>query len=544
MSASPPRADAGRQRVFLTVVVLLGALLVLANALRREMWLDEYHTWLLSGMALGELWTFVLGDVHPPVYFVFMNGWRRLFGDAAIALRVPSVLAYVASVIVFASLLQRSRSTPLARASAACLFAFAPALVVYGAEARMYAIAVLWACAILWLWTTLTDRQHAEDRAKPRASVTLRVIALSAIALLLILTHYVSVFFLAGLGLAWALRCLTGKASWRPLLLFAVLTGLGGGLWAPTVLTQRARKSEIDRYRTLAKVTTAPAVPSADAAATPEPPVVGFVPKGKQLAINLASIAGVFPAERPLTFVVLLLPFLAIAAGVALAISDRDEMALSMLVVLMATPGASFLGLTSRRYLLFFAPVIVLLAWRGMEALYRRAPAVGYAGMLASLIALAGCFRTALRAPEQQPLARISAALAADTAAGKPVLLLSNYGEIPLRYHLQRRGVTPSIVAFPTNVDQWWASQSFKGWATVPVSRDSTDRWVAGLQFQDGWLIEFEAGNQDPWNYLDRSLERAYIKTELLEAELRNTTWHLFRLVRRPQVLTAADSSN
>jgi 4-amino-4-deoxy-L-arabinose transferase-like glycosyltransferase len=530
MSASYPPTDAGRQRLFLTVVVLLGAGFVLANALRREMWLDEYHTWLLSGMALGELWTFVLGDVHPPVYFLLMNGWRRVFGDAAVALRLPSLLAYVASVIVFASLLQRSRSTPVARASATCLFAFAPALVVYGAEARMYAISVLVTCAILWLWATLMDRQHAERMATHRLTV-----ALSVLAVLLILTHYVSVFFLAGLSLAWALRCLSGKASWRPLLLFAVLTGLGGGLWAPTVLAQRARKSDIDRHRTLTRIATAPASPSADLPAAPGAPVVGFVPKGKQLAINLASIAGVFPAERPLTFLVLLLPFVAVAVGVVLAIADRDELALSMLVTLTASPGYLFLNLTSRRYLLFFAPVIFLLAWRGLEALHRRAPAAGYAGLLASLVALAGCVRTAVRAPDQQPLARITAALGADTAAVKSVVLLSNYGEIALRYHLQRRGVTPRIVAFPMNIDAWWASQTFKGWATVPVSRDSTDRWVDGLSVQDGWLIEHEAFNQDPWNYLERSLAREYTKTELLEGELLDTGWRLFRLKRRPQ---------
>jgi 4-amino-4-deoxy-L-arabinose transferase-like glycosyltransferase len=536
MSASRARVDAGRQRVFLTIVVLLGAFVVLANAVGREMWLDEYHTWLVSGMALSELWTFVLGDVHPPVYFLLMNGWRRLFGDDAMALRLPSLLAYIASIIVFASLLQRSRSTPLARASATCLFAFAPALVVYGAEARMYAISVLLACGILWLWTTLMDRQHAEGMAKHRLTV-----ALSALAVLLILTHYVSVFFLAGLGLAWALRCVSGKASWRPLLLFAVLSGIGGGLWAPTVLSQRARKTDIDRHRTAAKIATAPASPSVEASTAPDAPVIGVIPKTKQLVINLASIAGVFPAERPLVFVLLLLPFVAIAVGVLLALGDRDELALSMLVTLTASPGFLFLNLTSRRYLLFFAPVMFLLAWRGLEALHRRAPTVGYAGLLASLVALAGCFRTVVRAPEQQPIARIADTLASDSAAVKPVVLVSNYGEIALRYHLQRRGMAPRIVAFPMNIDRWWASQTFKGWATVPVSRDSTDRWTQHLDVQEGWLIEVESFSQDPWRYFDRSLERDYVKTELLEAELRDTGWRLFRLTRRP-VVAPADS--
>ncbi len=538
MSTSPLRVDSSRQRIILAVVVLFGALFVLANALQREMWLDEYHTWLVSGMALDELWTFVLGDVHPPVYFLLMNGWRRLVGDAAMALRLPSLLAYVASVIVFASLLHRSPSTPLTRVSATCLFAFAPALVVYGAEARMYAISVLLTCAILWLWNALMDRQRAEGMATHRLTV-----ALSAVAVLLILTHYVSVFFLAGFGLAWGLRCVSGKASWRPLLLFAVLTGIGGGLWAPTVLSQRARKADIDRHRTAAKVATAPASPGAEASAAPDAPVIGVVPKTKQLVINLASIAGVFPAERPLTFVLLLLPFAAIAVGVLLALGDRDELALSMLVILAASPGYLFLNLTSRRYLLFFAPVIFLLAWRGLEALHRRAPTVGYAGLLASLVALAGCFRTVVRAPEQQPLSRIADTLASDTAAVKPVVLLSNYGEIALRYHLQRRGMAPRIVAFPMNIDRWWASQTFKGWATVPVSRDSTDRWTSQLDVEEGWLIQVEAYSQDPWRYFERSLERDYVKTELLEAELRDSGWRLFRLARRPAV-ARADSSD
>ncbi|MFO0072792.1 MAG: hypothetical protein ACK55A_11945, partial [Gemmatimonas sp.] len=73
----------------LTGLVLAGIL-----AERRELWLDEYHTWWLSTMSLPSLWTFVTGDVHPPLYFALMNGWQRLASDSPLALRLPSLLAY------------------------------------------------------------------------------------------------------------------------------------------------------------------------------------------------------------------------------------------------------------------------------------------------------------------------------------------------------------------------------------------------------------------------------------------------------------------
>jgi hypothetical protein len=515
---------------FVAIVALVGMCLAVAVCRSRELWLDEYHTWLLSGMSLRDLWTYVTGDVHPPVYFLLMNGWRRLFGDDTMVLRLSSILVYVASVGVFAALVRRERGATLASTAAVCLFSFSPAVVYYGTEVRMYALLVLLACVAIWLWVGLLDR--ARDTGTTQR---LPALALGVAAVLLMLTHYTGLFFVAGLGLAWLLQCALGRVPWRPFLAFALVTGSGGGLWAPTIVSQRSEKAGSSRAYVEAKAATAPVVSESGSASVgaAEPAMQRLVSWHKEVVANLASISGVFPSSQRMLLVLFALPFLAIAGGVVITLWERDPIALSMLVVVAAVVAGTQVVPVQRRFLIVSAPAMFMLVFRGLDELQRRRPALAVAGPLAGLVALAGCVRMVLLAPDKHPVASITSTIAADSAGAEPIVLLSNYAEPAVRYHLRHRQPMPHLRSFPIPIDRWWASHTFKGWATVPVSRDSTERWVAGLDFDRGWLIEFESESQDPWGYLERSIEQRFNREERLRNELEGTGWRLFRLERR-----------
>jgi len=507
------RWDEGAHRTLVVALALTGLVLAGILAERRELWLDEYHTWWLSTMSLPSLWTFVTGDVHPPLYFALMNGWQRLASDSPLALRLPSLLAYTASVFVFAAALRPAGGTAAVRSAAVALFALSPALVYYGSEARMYALTVLLATASL----ACIVRLHDERGAARQSDAT----ALAVAATLLVYTHYTGLFFLCGVGLAWLLRCLRRRAEWRPFVRFAVLAGVGTVLWLPVILEQRARKTAIDRLHVAAVAATGPASTPATrangtaAATTPAGTVAttpGMIPWARDLAMSTASIMGVFPAPGVVLAGLLAAPFLVLVVGVLMALRSRDELAFTLLVVFAVSAAGTLIVPISRRYLLVAAPALVL------------------AGPAATVVSLAGCLRMTTT-PEAHPLAHIASVIRADTSR-LPVHIISNYAAVPLRYHL-RRDSAPAILGFPVNVEAWWASQAFKGWATVPVTRDSTEAWLGAHAAPDLWLVQFEADFQDPWQYMADGLDRRYVRTEVAADVLRGTSWHLYRLTTR-----------
>ena len=532
--AGKHRSVGGGAHLALVVTVALTGLVLAAILVgRRELWLDEYHTWLLATMPLSSLWTFVTGDVHPPLYFALMNGWYRLAGDNQLAMRLPSLLAYTASVFVFAAALRPADGSVTVRSAAVALFALSPALVYYGSEARMYALTVLLATAVL----ACVVRLHDESRSAHQHEGTAAILAVGAT--LLVYTHYTGLFFLSGLGLAWLLRCLRRRAAWRPFVRFVVIAGVGTGLWLPTLLEQRAHKLAIDRQHVAAVAATSPTAITdgqRQAAATAAAPAgtalapQGMVAWAENLAMSTASIMGVFPASGVLKMGLLALPFLVLAVGVLLAVRARDELAFTFVLIFAVTAAGSLIVPISRRYLLVAAPALFLLLWRGLEALHRLRPALTVAGPVAALLSLAGCLRMTMT-PEAQPLARIAAVIRADTSR-LPVHIISNYAAVPLRYHL-RRDSTAAVQGFPVNVDAWWTSQPFKGWATVPVTRDSTDAWIDAHAAPAAWLVQFEADFQDPWHYMEESLDRRYVRTAVAADALRESSWRLYRLTDR-----------
>ena len=105
---SPIGPDEPRSRAVSRSALLLASvpvvLLVAYISLRREMWLDEYHSWMVADSGWVDAWRFVLGDVHPPTYFALLKVWVTGFGDSPLALRSLSLLFHLIGSLFFAAL--------------------------------------------------------------------------------------------------------------------------------------------------------------------------------------------------------------------------------------------------------------------------------------------------------------------------------------------------------------------------------------------------------------------------------------------------------
>jgi 4-amino-4-deoxy-L-arabinose transferase-like glycosyltransferase len=139
---------------------LLITLLLLATALRfyrldaQSFWNDEGNSARLSERSISLIIEGTASDIHPPLYYLILRGWRELVGDTEFGLRSFSAFVGVGLVAVTIALgrVMWGRKT-WGVWLAGLLVTLNPALIYYSQEARMYALlAFLALLATLILW--------------------------------------------------------------------------------------------------------------------------------------------------------------------------------------------------------------------------------------------------------------------------------------------------------------------------------------------------------------------------------------------------------
>jgi hypothetical protein len=198
----------------------LAGLVVLAAGLRfstlglQSFWYDEAFTPV--HVLHSSLWATLRSVAHtentPPLWYVIVWGDARLLGTGALALRLPSALAGVATVAV-AWAIGRELAGARAALLAGAFVAVNPLFVWFSQEARAYALFVL-AAALSMLCFLRAQRE-------PTAR---RMTAFALTGSLALLTHYFAVFLL----IPMALWLLAARATRRAALgAIAALTVLG-----------------------------------------------------------------------------------------------------------------------------------------------------------------------------------------------------------------------------------------------------------------------------------------------------------------------------
>jgi len=139
-------------------LLLAAAGLRLAFLGERQLFRDEAATWLESSYPLPELLRVAVGEPYPPLYAVLMHGWMQLAGDSEMALRLPSVLAGLALMLIG----WRWAHEALGRwpgLLALAVLALSPLAIANARDARMYALESAFAVAGWWLtWRLLSGR--------------------------------------------------------------------------------------------------------------------------------------------------------------------------------------------------------------------------------------------------------------------------------------------------------------------------------------------------------------------------------------------------
>jgi mannosyltransferase len=218
-AATAPVAPATRAISRLPPWWPLAALTLLAAALRlstldlQSFWYDEAFTPV--HVLHVSLWATLRSVVHtentPPLWYVIAWADTRVLGSGAVALRLPSALAGIATVPI-AWAIGRELAGRRAAIVCAALVAVNPLFVWYSQEARAYGLFVLMAAlAMLCFLRALREPTRG------------RMAAFAATGALALLTHYFAVFLLIGMALwlAWDRR--TRRAALPALGLLALV---------------------------------------------------------------------------------------------------------------------------------------------------------------------------------------------------------------------------------------------------------------------------------------------------------------------------------
>jgi hypothetical protein len=203
-----------QRRPWLIVGGLVIAGLVARLLAMRGIWVDEAISVHQAHMSLPDMLDDLREtDRHPPLHNLILWLQVRLFGDGELAVRMPSILASTALIpaLFITGRTLFDRRTGLV---AAALAAFAPLVIWYGQEARMYALFMLLAALALWA-QVLVLRE-----GRPRHWV-----AYGALTVALLYTHYFAIIPIAIQQIVFAV------AAWKRARAGHSVRSLMTGLW-------------------------------------------------------------------------------------------------------------------------------------------------------------------------------------------------------------------------------------------------------------------------------------------------------------------------
>jgi mannosyltransferase len=183
------------------------------------LWLDEVQTVNIARLPLRDLMAGLRHDGAPPLFYVLLHGWMRIFGDGDLSVRfLPGVFAVAALPLTWVAG-RRLGGRPVAWA-AVVLLAASPFAARYGTEARMYSLMVLLVLVGYLAVTELLERPGSR-----RA-----VVGVGAVTAALLLTHYWSFYLLFVVGVSLVVLARRGPS------------GRGSGEQSPSPTREGARR--------------------------------------------------------------------------------------------------------------------------------------------------------------------------------------------------------------------------------------------------------------------------------------------------------------
>jgi|LSQX01.2.fsa_nt_gb uncharacterized membrane protein len=141
--------------------------------------------------------TQIIHEGHPPLYFVLLKIWSYCLGSNEVGLRTFSLCCGILILLILFKLFRQKSKKLHTPWMLLAMLIFNPFLFYFFTEARMYALALLFATLSFYFWINYRE-------TKKIRSYTFLYFCLSSVGLLY--THYYGIFFLSSLALFEVLK--------------------------------------------------------------------------------------------------------------------------------------------------------------------------------------------------------------------------------------------------------------------------------------------------------------------------------------------------
>jgi hypothetical protein len=209
------------------LLLTVGATVLRLPRLTEPMWYDETFTRGLAMLPLDRMFMVIMGDVHPPLWYMleWVNG--RVLGWSEAALRFPSLIFGVVAVLLvyrLALAFQQERRVALVAALIAMML---PGTLYYSNEARGYTLLI---CAVLGAAIAVLENRKLLFVGCAVIALYTHNLAWAYIGLLAVSAVYKH-------GRTWiqpVLVAVAAGALWLPILL-AQSGDIADGFWLPPI---------------------------------------------------------------------------------------------------------------------------------------------------------------------------------------------------------------------------------------------------------------------------------------------------------------------
>ncbi|MBI1849014.1 MAG: glycosyltransferase family 39 protein [Planctomycetes bacterium] len=215
--------------IALASAFLVGLALRLHSPNPESVWLDEANSVLIAVRPLPELIDALTRDGNPPLYYILLHFWVKLFGEGEVALRTLSAIlgALLAPGVYVVARRSFGRAAAVVGATLAVAW---PLHIYYSQQIRMYSVLPLVGLAFV---AALLRALERGDASKWRAWALVVVAALATIW-----THNYGMFLVAAAPVAWLVRGPRTQRTATRVALAMVAIGVIDLVWFPVVLRQ------------------------------------------------------------------------------------------------------------------------------------------------------------------------------------------------------------------------------------------------------------------------------------------------------------------
>jgi hypothetical protein len=224
-----PEVKSRARLVVAAIALSIAAGLVLRFAIKSDLWLDEALSVNIAHLPVSQIPSWLKHDGAPPLYYVLLHYWMRVFGTSDVAVRALSGVFSVASLPLAWQCGKRIGGRATAWIAVLVLSA-SPYAVVYATTTRMYSIEIFLVFAGILVVRRAFERPTFD-----------RVALLAVLTAILVYTQYWGLYLVIAVGLfllGTALRVPQHRDAAVRLLIALAIGAATFAAWLPTFFYQ------------------------------------------------------------------------------------------------------------------------------------------------------------------------------------------------------------------------------------------------------------------------------------------------------------------